>query len=178
MTERSRQLAGDNLTQIAVDYTRPVYLIQMVFPTGTTYISSGIQISFDGNVYPEGQVSVNTFRWDADGTQEGSITLSNESNIASALILAGTVNDIEIIIYKTYLIAGGGNTTPEFYVRGAMDGTSLSPEKAVIGVLSTTSRTAFVPNRYHTMSEGFNWLPVSGETIMWGDEAFILVEER
>ena len=177
MVQRKRNLPSDSLTEIAIDFTRPVYLVNMLFPSGASHLSTGPQITFDSNVYSEGQVSVGTFRWNADGSQEGDITLSNESNAASALILGGTINDIEIIIYKTYLIAAGGNTAPQVYVRGSMNGSNLSPDSAVVGVLSSTAQTAFVPNRYHTVNEGFNWLPVSGEQITWGDEVFLMLEE-
>lgn len=174
MAKIERTLDAGNLTQIAIDFTRPVFLVEMAFPSGSVYLSTGPQITFNSNVYQEGQVSLGTFEWTSDGVQRGSITLSNENNAASALILSGTVNDIEIIIHKTYLIAGGGNTTPDFYLRGSMDGSDVGYSRSTIGVLSTTAQTAFVPNRYYTVAQGFNWLPVEGEKITWGDEVFIL----
>ena len=178
MVKRERNLPGDALTEIAIDFTRPVYLVDMQFPAGNQYLSTGPQITYDGNVYSEGQVTVRSFQWESDGSQSGDIELSNESNAASALILNGTVNDVGIVIYKTYLIAGGGNTTPVVYVSGVMDGSDVNPSNARVGVLSTASKTAFVPNRYHTVNEGFNWLPVSGEKITWGDEVFVLQEDK
>ena len=172
--EVTRGLPAPVLTEIAIDFTRPVYLVKMFFPVATVWVSSGIQITFDGDIYIEGQVSVGTFQWTSDGVQTGQITLSNEANAASALILGGTVNDIDIEIYKTYLIAAGGNTAPELYVRGVMDGASIEPSRSKIMVVSTTARQAFLPNRYHTVAEGFNWLPVDGEVITWGNEVFLL----
>lgn len=173
-----RNLPGDVTTEIAIDFTRPVYLVGLLFPGNPVYLSSGPQIDFGGNTYQEGQVSVNTFRWNSDGSQQGTITLSNENNAASALILNGTINDVEIIIYKTYLVSGGGNTTPVIYVRGSMDGSDVGYSRSQIGVLSTSANTGFVPNRYYTAQEGFNWLPIEGEKITWGDEVFILQEAR
>ena len=173
-----RSLPADVQTEIAIDFTRPVYLVKMLFPSGTRYLSTNIQIDYDGDTYIEGQVSVGSFIWNADGSQSGSITLSNEANAASALLLAGTTNDVLIEIYKTYLISGGGNTTPVVYSKGSMDGGTIGASKSVVQVVSTTAQSAFVPNRYHTVDEGFNWLPVSGETITWGEEIFVLQEER
>ena len=174
MAKIERPLGAGTLTELAIDFTRPVYLVQMLFPSGTIYLSSGPQITFDSNVYQEGQISVGSFEWTSDGIQRGTLTLSNENNAASALILAGTINDIEVIIYKTYLIASGGNTTPEYYLRGSMDGSEVGYDRSTVGVLSTTAQTSFIPNRYYTVAQGFNWLPVEGEKITWGDEVFIL----
>ena len=171
-----RTLPADSLTEIAIDFARPVYLVKMLFPAGTVHVSTGPQITFDGDIYQEGQVSVGTFRWNSDGTQQGDIVLMNEGNSASALILGGTINDVIIEIYKTYLIASGGNTTPVLYVRGSMNGSDVGPSESRVGVLATTGSTGFVPNRYFTISQGFNWLPIEGEKITWGDEVFILQE--
>ena len=99
----SRVLPADAQTEIAIDFTRPVYLVEMLFPSGTLYLSTGPQITYNSNIYQEGQVSVGSFSWNSDGTQTGEITLSNENNAASALILGNTVNDVVINIYKTYL---------------------------------------------------------------------------
>lgn len=169
-----RDLPAAVVAETEIDFTRPVYLVKLLFPSQTRFVSSNIQIDYNGDTYLEGQVSVGSFQWDADGNQRGTIILSNEANSASALVLNGTVNDIEVEIFKTYLIAAGGNTDPQFYVKGSLDGASVSPKEAVINVVTTTAGTAFVPTRYHTPAEGFNWLPVGGEVITWGEETFEL----
>lgn len=178
MAQVKRNLPANAITETEIDFTRPVYLVKMLFPAGTQYLSTGPQITFDSEVYQEGQVSVGSFRWNPDGSQQGTIVLSNEANAASALILNGTVNDVEIEIYKTYLIAAGGNSDPYLYVKGVMDGSNVEPDRAVVGVLSTTAQTGFLPNRYYTVNEGFNWLPIEGEKITWGEEVFILQEAQ
>lgn len=172
-----RELPSDVLTEIAIDFTRPVYLVKMIFPAETKYLSTRGQITFDGDVYIEGQVSVGTVVWNADGSQSGSLTLSNEANAASALLLGTSANDMIVEIYKTYLIAAGGNTTPQVYIKGSLDGSDIGYAKSVLNILSTTAATAFIPNRYHTADEGFNWLPVDGEVVAWGDEMFVLRAE-
>jgi hypothetical protein len=108
-----RALTTEVQTEVAIDFTRPVFLVEMQFPSGTVYLSSGPQITYDSNVYQEGQVSVGSFTWNSDGTQQGTIVLSNENNAASALILNGTVNDVVINIYKTYLKSSGSGPTVE-----------------------------------------------------------------
>lgn len=178
MAAIKRFLPANAVTETEIDFTRPVYLVKMLFPGTPTYLSTGPQITYDSNVYQEGQVSVGSFRWNPDGSQQGNIVLSNENNAASALILNGTVNDIEIEIFKTYLIAGGGNSDPYLYVKGVMDGSDVGPDRAAVGILSTSAQTGFVPNRYYTIAEGFNWLPIEGEKITWGDEVFILKEAK
>ena len=178
MAQVKRNLPANAVTQTAIDFTRPVYLVKMLFPAGEQYLSSGPQITYDSNVYQEGQVSVGSFRWNPDGSQQGNILLSNENNAASALVLNGTVNDVGIEIYKTYLISGGGNSDPYLYAKGVMDAAGIDPDVVEVGVLSTNAQTGFLPNRYYTADEGFNWLPVEGEKITWGDEVFILEEAR
>jgi len=103
--------------------------------------------------------------------------LSNENNAAAALILGNNVNDVLIEIYTTQKIAGGGTTPPAFYVKGSMDGSRIGASSSVIQVLSTESQTGFVPKRYYTVAEGFNWLPIDGEVITWNGEVFQLRAE-
>lgn len=177
MVEVIRNLPGDVLPEIAIDFTRPVYLVRMFFLDGTRFLSSGPQITFNSDVYIEGQISVGTVSWDSDGAQVGQLTMSNENNAASALILGGGINDIIVEIYQTYLISGGGNTTPTFYLKGSLDGSRVEPSSVTLRILSTSSETGFVPNRYYTAAEGFNWLPIDGEIITWGNEVFTLRAE-
>lgn len=169
-----RDIPAAAVTEIAIDFTRPVFLVKMLIPGQTRYVSTNMQITFEGNTYIEGQVSVGSFQWTSDGSQTGILTLSNEANAAAALILGSTLNDIEVEIYKTYLIAGGGNTHPALYVRGVMDGATIGPSSSKVTVVSTTARQAGLPNRYHTAAEGFSWLPIDGEVITWGNEVFLL----
>ena len=173
-----RNLPADSLTEIAIDFTRPVYLVKMLFPDRTVYLSTGPQITFNSDIYLEGQVSVETVEWSSDGSQSGTLVLLNEGNAASALMLAGTVNDVIVEVYQTYLKAGGGNTVPQLYIKGSMDGADIGASSSVVNIRSTTGQTAFVPNRYHTAAEGFNWLPIDGEIIIWGEEVFILQRQQ
>lgn len=173
-----RDIPVDSQTEVAIDFTRPVFLVKMLIPGQSRFISTGPEITFGGDTYIEGQVSVGSFQWTSDGVQTGQIVLSNEANSASALVLGSTLNDIEVEIYKTYLINGGSNTAPVLYVLGVMDGASIKPESAVVTVVSTTAREAFLPNRYHTAAEGFSWLPVDGEVLTWGTEIFKLESRR
>ena len=173
-TPITRPVATDLLDASAVDFTRPIYLVKMLFPGGSRFLSTGPQVTFETNNYIEGQVSVKTFSWNMDGTQQGSIELSNEANAASALVLGSTTNDIPIEIYITYQLTASTFTVPQMYITGVMDGGDIKPDKATIQVVSTNAQSAFLPNRYHTPLEGFNWLPVDGEVITWGTEAFVL----
>lgn len=174
----SRTIGLDTQTEIAIDFTRPVFLVKMDFPTASQFMSTGPQITFDSNIYVEGQVSISTFTWSADGIQKGAISIHNENNSAAALILNEGVNDIPISIYLTYLIAGGTNSTPELLVAGVMNGGNLTPEKLVISVLSTKSAAQYIPNRYYTSAESFNHLPVDGSVITWGGQKFTLEQDR
>ncbi len=169
-----RNLPSAVETELAIDFTRPVYLVKMLFTGSIVHVSSNIQIVFDSDTYIEGQVAVGSFTWNANGAQQGRIILSNEGNSASALILGGTINDVPIEIYKTYLISGGGNTAPQLWVKGVMNGSKVGASRSSIDVLSTTASTSFIPSRYHTVAEGHNWLPVDGEVITWGEELFLL----
>lgn len=173
-----RVLPASDKVEIEIDFTRPVYLVKMLFSTGTVHMSSGQQITFEGNIYIAGQVSVGTIRANASGQQSGDIVLSNENNSATALILGNSVNDVLIEIYQTYIISAGGNTHPQMYLKGSMDGARVGPSSSRVRVLSTASETGFVPSRYYTAAEGFNWLPIDGEIIIWNGEVFVLQAEN
>lgn len=177
LTIIKRPVAAATVTELAIDFTRPVYLVKMLFPDQTRYLSTGEQLIFNSDTYIEGQLSVASFNWNSDGGQTGRLILSNENNSASSLILNNTTNDVLVEIYITYLISGGGNTDPEYYAVGSMDGAKLNAKEAIIEVVGTTTKSSFVPLRYHTEREGFNWLPSNGDLINWGDEVFVLQEE-
>ena len=174
----SRSIGSDTGTEVAIDFTRPVHLVKMEFPSATSYMSTGPQITFDSNVYLEGQVNVGTFTWSSDGIQKGKINIHNENNVAAGLILNEGVNDISISIYLTYMIVGGSNSTPELLVSGVMDGGDLTAESLSISVVSTKSSAQYIPNRYYTEAENFRHLPVDGSVITWGGEKFTLEQRR
>jgi len=173
-----RRLDSTTLTEIDTNHTKPVYLVKMMFTEGEYYVSSGKAITFEGNVYVSGQVNVGTFRWSNPGQQEGDIELFNENNSASALVLNNKVSDVPIEIYKTYVKSDDSNTTPVLLVKGVMDEPVITPYSAKINVLSSRSLTEFIPRRYYTVSEGFNFLPSDGQVINWNNERFVLESDR
>lgn len=178
MSTIKRDIAADLQTEIANDFTRPVYLVEMQFDAGSAYMSTGPQISFGGNIYAEGQVSVGTFVWNGEGQQQGNIRVFNENNSAAALVLNNGINEVPILIYKTYLIAAGGNTVPELMISGIMNGAQLNASSAEISVLSSKSSANFIPNRYYTEAEGFNFLPEDDQVVFWNGEYFVLEQMR
>lgn len=173
MAKIERTIAGDVTTEIAGQHTLPYYLVRMDFGSGTQYMSTGKQTTFDTNVYQEGAVRVGSFAWDADAGQRGNIFLLNELNSASAIVLNNQIADTPVRVYKTY-DTGAGNTTPVEVVRGYLEAANISPVEVTLTVFTSGAHTNLVPNEFHNQDNGFNHLVAAGTVILWGGEKFLL----
>ena len=156
-------------------HTQPIYLVRVEWPSGASHMSSGPQTSFGGSTYLADAVRVGTFTWDNSGGQSGSIYLSNENNVASAIVLNTRIEDTPVTIWQTY---AGTNVEPELIVNGVLESPdSIGMNEVGIRVSTSGSGTRLVPSTYHTKGRGFNHLPRPGTVIHWAGEKFELQAE-
>lgn len=173
-----RALAGDVLTEVALQHTRPYYLVKIEFASGDQFLSTGPATTHSGDAYIEGAITVGSFSWDSDAGQRGSITFLNENNAASALLLNNQIADVPVTIFKVYTKVGGGNTTPVAIIKGTLDDSALSPRDVSMTVVTSGAGTELVPNQFHNQDNGFNHLVRAGTVLVWGGEKFILNQDR
>lgn len=174
MAEVRRTLPGTLQARVSDDHTRPVYLVSIYFAPGTEYMSSGPQVVSGGNTYLEGAVRVGSLQWTPDGGQEGRIYLSNESNAAAALVLANSLDEVQVDVAKVYLDAAGTPSDPEILVRGYASGFELTADEAAVDVVTARHDTALVPSRFFSEEFGFTHLPPAGKVIYWNGDRYEL----
>lgn len=165
-------------SELVNDFTKPVYLLTLGF-SPVIYLSTGPDIIFNTNTYVGSLITLSSFTWTPEGGQTGDIIfLNDENSIATALILGGSIADVTVEIYQTYMLAAGGNTTPIKVVGGVLDASTITPSQVIVRVVSSRSKSEYLPRRYYTKNEGFNFLPTDGQLITWNGENFILEAER
>lgn len=67
---------------------------------------------------------------------------------------------------------GATDVVPLF--SGVTNEIELDEKRVTLTMLPQSSKTQYVPNRYITKYNHFNWLPQTGTQIVWGNETFIL----
>jgi hypothetical protein len=174
MTIVQRTIPSNLEAVLGDQHTEPFNIVKIEFEAATQYLSESREVTFETNEYLEGAITVGKFRWGPDGTQSGTISLLNENNAASALILSNTIQDIPITIYEVYATGPSSNSDPTIVVTGVMSGSSLNPKEAVVQVLTSKGDTEFVPSAFYTIEEGYNWLPPVGTVVQWNGEKYVL----
>lgn len=169
-----RDVASDTLLEAAKVHVEPYHLVSIVTTGGTLYYSDGQETVFGGNTYIVSGVKVDPMTWSGTGKQTGSITLMNDDmNIEIAIILSTGVADAPVKVWKTYRTGVGTYTTPVLMLDGFLDSSEITPEEVRITILSSNSTTVFVPNRYFTKDEGFNFVPKPGSTVTVANDVFL-----
>ena len=173
-----RTLPGNVSTEIDNQHTKPFYIVKMEFAGGTQYRSEAQQVSYGGQTYLAGNVKVGQFSHNSDAGQSGSISLLNENDYAADLGLDETVQDVPIEIYLVYSTGPSTNTDPVLYVRGYLSGATITPAETTFAVMTSRATTEFVPSKFHTIEEGFNWLPPSGLIVQWNGEKYMIEGDK
>ncbi|HEY0818994.1 MAG TPA: hypothetical protein VGD46_09465 [Rhizobacter sp.] len=139
------------------------------FPTGATAVAP--------QLYGAGQIDVGTMTWDPDAGQTGEIELFNDRNAAVAIVLANGVAEVPCTVYDCYLRTNGRPTAPLVTVKGVLTDSDITPTSAIVTVATVKAGVEYIPNRYCTPAEGFNWLPPDGAQVTWGGELYIFERE-
>lgn len=174
MASVSRSIAGDTLTHVGGQHTRPFCLVRMTFGGEVIHLSEAGQVVWNGDTYVEGAVRVGTFSWTPDGDQEGTVELTNENNSASSLILNYGSVEVPVDIWLAHLDASGTLVTPELVVTGVLDGADIAPASTVCSVVTGRAKTEYLPYKTFTKAAGFNFLPKRGTIITWNNEKYVL----
>lgn len=174
MTTIQRDLPSDVQDEIVETHTKPFFIVKIEFAGGTQYLSEAQEVTHEGDDYLTGGVKVNQFRWTPEGGQSGSISLLNENNAAAALILNNAIDDVMVTIYKCYALTSTTNTTPVISSMGVLNGSRLTPMDAMLPVVTSKASTEYVPNKFYTVAEGYNWLPPEGTVVQWAGEKYVL----
>lgn len=180
MAATTRPLPSGLQDAIKAQYTRPFYLLRADFPApyGTRCFSSGIAMSFEGNTYAGDSCAAEELSWDGDAVQSGRIVLYNDSGDIAAMLIESGISEVAARLYLVYLKGDDSPTTPVLVAAGTLTDSDIEGADVTVVIEATSLNAQRIPNRFVTKQEGFNWLPVPGSQIQWGDEIYIFEEEQ
>jgi hypothetical protein len=175
MTRIVRDVDASVLAAIGDDHTKPIHLVKLEFAGPTFYyLSTEDTIVFDTNTYVGGLTNVSQVSWTIDGSQHCSIEIYNEEDFAADIVFGNVFAGATATVWLTHRKHDNTLATPVLYAVGSCDDIELSPESATFVITALQLRTRFVPNRYFTVAEGFNWLPPENTVIIWNGAKYLL----
>jgi hypothetical protein len=174
-----RNVATSQMEAVVAQHTRPVDLVHLGFAGQDQYLSSGSQVTWEGNNYLEGMVRVGNFSWTPDGEHNGSVTLLNENNAAASLVLSLGVRDVPVDVYKAHLDATGAVVGAELVFSGVIESDEISYGEVTLQVSVSRSRHEYVPNSYFVRRTNYlTRMPRPGRLIRWGTETYRIEGEE
>ena len=179
MTSPVRALPGDNSTEIVRQHIRPFAIAAIAFPDGVEYLSEGPAVTYLSNSYLEGRVAIGGINWQDSAKQTGTLEYlaAQDSNRCEDLMLDYILIDVAVDIYLVHKLVDNSLTTPVLFARGYCSGATLNDRSITMTLEVGRSKNTFVPRRYFSPSEGFNWLPREGSSIFWNGQKHILKGE-
>lgn len=139
--------------------TEPVYLIEILTDV-PFYWTTSAQVTWDSKTWLPSAARVEQI-----GEQGARVSLRNDNNTGSSLVLNNTLRDKECRIYLFY------NGDAEELFRGFCSDSSVSVMSVAIDMLPSRNSNALIP-RKRIAAPTFTHLPKLGEVIRWGTEFF------
>lgn len=114
-----------------------------------------------------------------DFTGTGTYNKTFTSRTTNSLVLGATLTSALSVGTQIYIAGPGitgtyGSTDVIPLFNGVVNEIELDEKRVTVTMLSQSAKTQYVPNRYITKYNNFNWLPKTGTIIIWGNETFIL----
>lgn len=139
--------------------TEPVYLVEILTDV-PFYWTTGAPVTWDSKLWLSAALSV-----DRVSEQGASLSLRNDNNTGSSLVLNNTLRDKACRIYLHY------NGDAEEIFRGYCSDSGVKYLTATIEVVPQKNTNALIP-RNRIAAPKFTNLPKLGEVIRWGDEHY------
>lgn len=146
------------------------YIVTLAQTAASGASTLTVQDTIPAEVTASGNLNVN-----GTATYDKSYT----SRSTNAFILATTLTSAVSAGTQIYLPGPGmtGSYTANDVIplfSGVANEIELDEKRVTISLLPQSAKTQYVPNRYITKYNNFNWLPKTGTQIVWGNETFIL----
>lgn len=163
--------------ELSSAWFEPVYLVCFHFPGDPFYVSSQRQVVIDGIEYRAHGVELGkAIEFLDHTTTDVTLYLTNENNLASALILNYGLRGVEVTIREVQFREDGTHTPPVLLFKGECGSVRLRPEYAEISLKKPRARTRFAPDITFSPANGFNHLPQAGEVVVINGEKYQLGE--
>lgn len=160
--------------EVEADGTRPGYLVEIQFPSGTLRHCSRGQVTWGGFVWIPSSVKVTGIE---GGGQRGTLGYFDPDASLRTLILLDGVNDRRVLVRKFYAgaLASGD---PVLLFDGVGDGANIKSGRISIGLVRTASQTLMTPRLRIGPGTGFNHLTPEGTVIQWAGRTIRLERRR
>ena len=169
----SRTLSTATDAAVAATTTQPGYLVHIAWSTPSRLTSGRSPLNWNGYVWLATDIRVDGLKWDKAGQQTGSLTLGNSEQQFSALALNEGVADVPVSIwaYDRSATAAGD---PVLVFSGVGGKLAANDDRLTLELTTQRSRALKCPRMRITAANGFNYLPVAGSSIRWGNERYVL----
>lgn len=134
-------------------------LVEILLESGSLYWSDRAQVDWNGETWLDVGLDIDPGFSD----RGGAMTIDNQDNTGSSLVLNNTLRDVELRIYLHY----NGDAREKF--RGYFSDGELSTDKAILYFDANQYGAALAP-RKRIAAPIFTNLPRQGERIRWGDD--------
>jgi hypothetical protein len=148
--------------------TKPGYLIELGFVPVLRFSTRG-DLTFNGAQFISGFVA-------AYDNAARRLTLVNQDNAISSIVLAQGVADRSVKVWQFY----GDLAVPEETVLsldGYIDGAPSIGDRVTLSLYTASAGAMYSPRHRITRHNGYSVLPVPGLRIQWGQALFILKSE-
>lgn len=149
-------------------YDRYIVTLNLAAASGATTLS--VADTIPGEVTATGNLD-----FVGNGVYDKTFT----SRTTNSIVLGATLATAMSVGTQLYIQGPGMNGSytssdviPLF--NGVSNEIELDDKQVVISLLKQSAKTQYVPNRYITKNNNFNWLPKTGTIIVWGNETFVL----
>lgn len=162
---------------IAARNTRPGYLLEIGWST-VSRLTSGDDLAWNGYVWVAADIDVQNLRWSQQGLVAATIKLGNALQQWSALALNEGVAGVPVRIWAFDQAA---TATGDPVLRLDGEGGALlgvDDDAIMFAVASLRARSLKSPRFRIIAANGFAQLPVAGSTFRWGNERYVLRQER
>lgn len=172
-----RTLSGALIAALQATVTSPGFLVSIAFASGTVYLSSRADFTYDGNTYTAADIELSGLGADAKGDQRGSLRIGNTDGAMGVIVLNEANADWTILVYVYDAAATATADVVEIF-DGIGNGVTLDERAVTIDLTSAKTSTQFVPAEYITAEQGFSYLPPAGMRIVTPTAVYTLESSR
>lgn len=166
----TRSVTAETLAQAGAGSARPLYFVEIEWPTFSSRLCSYGTLSWGGGTWSGAGIEVGDF----DETSAPSrITIADPDNVFRTLILADGIRDRPIRIWKAYADALDSADPIEIFA-GVGDGGTVRHGRVVIDLGRTVSRWDQTPRERISPAFGVNFTAPPGTKVHWGGTTLVL----
>jgi len=171
----AKTLTSDQLDNVSATSTRPVYLVQLQHGSAIEYLSSSGDVSLDGIVYSEGEITVQAIE---DSRRATLSMMATPARLSECI--AGTWRGEKVC--KVFVVPATPDSAGAYVMSeailaldGVIDDSKMSGLTITINALHKYAATRYTPRL--NCSELSAVIPPAGSALSWQGYRYVLVSK-